>query len=185
MHNFLRNHGMNVKIRGFSIMLCELSRTTVQQKCGVAFLHSWLYTIGGFLPTPLWHALPYHHIQSDFNWNLLFHRSLLCRRHWHVSNIALGCNQLLKIWYRQRHLCGNWRVFSFSWKIWIRTLYNDIVLGLKLGTTILWYMTEFHRQNHPWSLNKYLRMIFQDEGGFDCTPLFHVVKARTMSHRLT
>ncbi len=48
MYHFLRNHGMNVKIHHFSIRLCVLSRTTVQQKCGVAFLHSWLYIKGGF-----------------------------------------------------------------------------------------------------------------------------------------
>ncbi len=47
MHYFLRNHRMNVKIHHFSIRLCVLSRTTVQQKCGVAFLHSWLLTLGG------------------------------------------------------------------------------------------------------------------------------------------
>ncbi len=45
MHYFLRNHGINVKIRRFSIKLCVLSRTTVQWKCGVAFPHSWLGTI--------------------------------------------------------------------------------------------------------------------------------------------
>ncbi len=35
---------MNVKIHHFSIRLCVLLRTMVQQKCGIAFLHSWLYT---------------------------------------------------------------------------------------------------------------------------------------------
>ncbi len=44
MHYFLRNRGMNVKIHHFSVRLCVLSQTTVQQKCGVAFLHSWLGT---------------------------------------------------------------------------------------------------------------------------------------------
>ncbi len=42
---------MNVKIHHFSIRLCVLSRTTVQQKCDVAFLHSWFYTLGGFANT--------------------------------------------------------------------------------------------------------------------------------------
>ncbi len=48
MHYFLRNHGINVKIHNFFIGLCVLSRTTVQQKCSVAFPHSWLGTIEGF-----------------------------------------------------------------------------------------------------------------------------------------
>ncbi len=46
---FLRNQGMNVKIHHFSIRLRVFSRTTVQQKCCAAFLHSWLYTLGGFV----------------------------------------------------------------------------------------------------------------------------------------
>ncbi len=37
------------KINNFSVRLCVLSRTMVQWKCGVAFLHSWLHTLGGFL----------------------------------------------------------------------------------------------------------------------------------------
>ncbi len=48
MHYFLRNHGMKAKIHHFSIKLCVLSRTTVQRKCRVAFLHSWLYTLTDF-----------------------------------------------------------------------------------------------------------------------------------------
>ncbi len=48
MRYFLRNHGTNVKIHHFSIRLCVLSRTTVQQKCGVLLLHSWFYTRRGF-----------------------------------------------------------------------------------------------------------------------------------------
>ncbi len=48
MHYFLRNHGMIVKIDHFSIRVRVSSRTMIQQKCGVAFLHSWLYTPGGF-----------------------------------------------------------------------------------------------------------------------------------------
>ncbi len=39
---------MNVKIYPFSISLCVLNQTTVQRKYGVAFLHSWLYTLGVF-----------------------------------------------------------------------------------------------------------------------------------------
>ncbi len=50
MYSFLRNHGMNVKIYHFSTRLCVLSRTLVQWICGVAFLHSWLYILGGFDP---------------------------------------------------------------------------------------------------------------------------------------
>ncbi len=48
MHYLLRNQGMNVKIHRFSIKLYVLSRTTIQQKCGATYLHSWLYTLGGF-----------------------------------------------------------------------------------------------------------------------------------------
>ncbi len=48
MHYFLKNYGMSVKIHHFSIRLCVPSKTTVQQKCGVTVLHSWLYTLGGF-----------------------------------------------------------------------------------------------------------------------------------------
>ncbi len=43
-----RNHGMNVKVHYFSIRLCLLSRTMVQRKYGVDFLHSWHGTIEGF-----------------------------------------------------------------------------------------------------------------------------------------
>ncbi len=38
MHYFLRNHRMNVKILYFFIRPCVLIRTTIQWKCGVAFL---------------------------------------------------------------------------------------------------------------------------------------------------
>ncbi len=48
MRYFLRNHGMNVKIHHFSIRQWVLGQTMAQQKCSVAFLHSWLYTLGGF-----------------------------------------------------------------------------------------------------------------------------------------
>ncbi len=39
---------MNVKKHHFSIRLLVSSRTTGKQKCGVSFLHSWLFTLGGF-----------------------------------------------------------------------------------------------------------------------------------------
>ncbi len=39
---------MNVKIHNFSVRLCVLSQTMVQQKYVVAFLHSWLYILGSF-----------------------------------------------------------------------------------------------------------------------------------------
>ncbi len=39
---------MNVKNHHFSIRLHVSSRTTGKQKCGVAFLHSQLFTLGGF-----------------------------------------------------------------------------------------------------------------------------------------
>ncbi len=39
------------KYHHFSIRLCVLSRTMVQQKCGVAFVHSRLHTLRGFTIT--------------------------------------------------------------------------------------------------------------------------------------
>ncbi len=45
---FLRNHVMNIKIHHFSIRLRVLNRITVQQKCVITFLHSWLYMLKGF-----------------------------------------------------------------------------------------------------------------------------------------
>ncbi len=49
MHYFLRNPGMNIKMLHFSIRLIIVpSRTRVQRKCDVSFLHSWLWTPEGF-----------------------------------------------------------------------------------------------------------------------------------------
>ncbi len=40
---------MNVKKNHSSVKLCVLSWTMVQRECGAVFLHSWLYTVGGFV----------------------------------------------------------------------------------------------------------------------------------------
>ncbi len=70
MRYFLRNHGMKVKIPRFSLTLFASSRTTVQRKCGAAFLHSWFYTLGGFAST--YSYCPRSQIFFDKSFKILF-----------------------------------------------------------------------------------------------------------------
>ncbi len=102
MHYFLRNHGMNVKIHNFSLRLCVLNRTTVQRKCGVVCLHSWLYTLGAF---------DFSHTRlgkASFYWkfDLVYHHSLNLEL---MTWVLLFCiyayrNQVMSL-YSTKKLC--------------------------------------------------------------------------------
>ncbi len=126
MYYFLRNHGMNVKIHHFSIRLCALSQTTLNENVALPF-----YIYGFILQEAL--------VINYYYWKL--YKNIFSQKEYRGSHFIVLANILIhwKVLQTMLQLCNH--IYSFVaakfWKCLLMVIFDAsnrgrAILSIKL-----------------------------------------------------